>query len=63
MPMACRLRPQNGCDGGLWPPIHALLLSLAPVTPGFALFAADFAPAPWLGHAKVSFPGRLGWLK
>jgi len=41
------------------PPDHWLNLSLAPVASGFALFAADFTPAPWLGHAGVSFQGLL----
>jgi hypothetical protein len=34
-------------------------LSLAPVAPGFSLLAADFASAPWLGHAGVSFQGLM----
>jgi hypothetical protein len=31
-------------------------LTLATITPRFALFAADFASAPWLGHADTPFP-------
>jgi len=31
-------------------------LSLAAIAPSFALLAADFPAAPWLGHANYSFP-------
>jgi len=62
MPMACRFARENGCGGG-GAAVSMMTLSLAPVTPGFALLAADFAPAPWLGHAGISFPDRQGRLR